>query len=120
LGVHSGVDLAMSPSLLALRLGRIFHMANSTQRTDNFVVENPTDIASYGMVRMLASYFSKMPKCPKDIKWGTLHGHFLASLNDKKNPLLQGEVARLRTLKSIPAKNLKAMRSYKKLVAIKS
>ena len=95
-------------------------MANSTQINDNFVVETPTDKATYGMVRMLASYFSKLPKCPEDIKWGTLHGHFLASLNDKKNPLLQGEVVRLRALKSIPAKNLKAMRSYKKLVAIKS
>jgi len=31
--------------------------------------------------------------------------------------LLQGEVARLLTLKSIPADILKAMRSYKKLVA---
>jgi len=96
-------------------------MANSTQkRTDNFVIENPTEKATYGMVRMLASYFSKSTKCPKDIKWGTLHGHFLASLNDKKNPLLQGEVVRLRALKSIPAENLKAMRSYKKLVAIES
>lgn len=95
-------------------------MANSTQRNDNFVVETPTATATYGMVRMLASYFSKLPKCPKDIKWGTLHGHFVQKLNDAKNPLLQGEVARLRTLKSIPAENLKAMRSYKKLVAIKS
>ena len=98
-----------------------FHMANSTQqRTDNFVIENPTEQATYGMVRKLASYFSKSTKCPKDIKWGTLHGHFLQKLNDKKEPLVQGEVARLLTLKSIPAENLKAMRSYKKLVAIES
>lgn len=91
-------------------------MVNSTQRTDNFVIAEPTSIASYGMVRKLASYFSSLPKCPSDIKWGTLHGHFLAELNDTKNPLKQGEVARLLTLKSIPAKNLKAMRAYKKLV----
>ena len=89
----------------------------NTSTKNDFVVAEPTAIASYGMVRMLASYFSKLPKCPSDIKWGTLHGHFLASLNDKKNPLLQGEVVRLRALKSIPAKSLKAMRSYKKLVA---
>lgn len=95
-------------------------MANSTQNADNFVVETPTATATYGMVRKLASYFSKSTKCPKDIKWGTLHGHFLQKLNDKKNPLLQGEVVRLLALKSIPAQNLKAMRSYKKLVAIKS
>tara|TARA_R110000823_G_scaffold206120_1_gene336875 strand:+ start:11 stop:319 length:309 start_codon:yes stop_codon:yes gene_type:complete len=89
----------------------------NTSTKNDFVVAEPKSKASYGMVRMLASYFSKLPKCPSDIKWGTLHGHFLASLNDKKNPLLQGEVVRLRALKSIPAKNLKAMRSYKKLVA---
>jgi hypothetical protein len=86
--------------------------------TSDFVVAEPTSKASYGMVRMLASYFSKLPKCPSDIKWGTLHGHFVQKLNDAKNPLLQGEVARLRTLKSIPADSLKAMRAYKKLMAI--
>jgi hypothetical protein len=86
--------------------------------TSDFVVAEPQSKASYGMVRMLASYFSKLPKCPSDIKWGTLHGHFVQKLNDAKNPLLQGEVARLRTLKSIPADSLKAMRAYKKLMAI--
>jgi hypothetical protein len=86
--------------------------------TSNFVVAEPTSKATYGMVRMLASYFSKLPKCPSDIKWGTLHGHFVQKLNDAKNPLLQGEVARLRTLKSIPADSLKAMRAYKKLMTI--
>jgi hypothetical protein len=86
--------------------------------TSDFVVAEPTSKATYGMVRMLASYFSKLPKCPSDIKWGTLHGHFVQKLNDAKNPLLQGEVARLRTLKSIPADSLKAMRAYKKLMAI--
>jgi hypothetical protein len=70
------------------------------------------------MVRRLASVLSKLSTCPKDIKWGTLHGHFVQKLNDDKNPLLQGEVARLLTLKSIPAENLKAMRAYKKLMAI--
>ena len=92
----------------------------TTSLTSDFVVAEPQSLASYGMVRMLASYFSKLPKCPSDIKWGTLHGHFVQKLNDAKNPLLQGEVARLRTLKSIPADSLKAMRAYKKLVAIKS
>tara|TARA_R110000822_G_scaffold171704_1_gene311425 strand:+ start:567 stop:872 length:306 start_codon:yes stop_codon:yes gene_type:complete len=90
----------------------------NTSTKNDFVVAEPTAIASYGMVRMLASYFSKLPKCPKDIKWGTLHGHFVQKLNDDKNPLLQGEVARLLTLKSIPADSLKAMRAYKKLMAI--
>ena len=92
-------------------------VANTSTKND-FVVAEPKSKASYGMVRMLASYFSKLSTCPKDIKWGTLHGHFVQKLNDAKNPLLQGEVARLRTLKSIPADSLKAMRAYKKLMAI--
>ena len=90
-------------------------VANTSTKND-FVVAEPKSKASYGMVRMLASYFSKLPKCPKDIKWGTLHGHFVQKLNDDKNPLLQGEVAS--TLKSIPADSLKAMRAYKKLMSI--
>ena len=91
----------------------------TTSFTDNnFVVAEPTSKATYGMVRMLASYFSKLPKCPSDIKWGTLHGHFVQKLNDAKTPLLQGEVARILLLKSIPADSLKAMRAYKKLMAI--
>ena len=92
----------------------------NTSTESNFVVAEPQSKASYGMVRKLASTLSKLSTCPKDIKWGTLHGHFVQKLNDAKNPLLQGEVARLLTLKSIPADSLKAMRSYKKLVAIKS
>jgi len=101
-------------------------MANSNAKTSftntntsaGFTIQDESAQASYGMVRKIASQFSKAPKCPKDIKWGTLHGHFVQKLNDDKNPLLQGEVARLRTLKSIPADSLKAMRAYKKLMAI--
>ena len=86
--------------------------------TSNFVVAEPQSKASYGMVRKLASTLSKLSTCPKDIKWGTLHGHFVQKLNDAKNPLLQGDVARILLLKSIPADSLKAMRAYKKLMAI--
>ena len=68
------------------------------------------------MVRMLASYFSKLPKCPKDIKWGTIHGHFLQKLNDTKSPLTQGQVVKILAMKALPSADLKSMRSYKKLV----
>jgi hypothetical protein len=86
--------------------------------TSDFVVTEPQSKATYGMVRRLASVLSKLSTCPKDIKWGTLHGHFVQKLNDAKTPLLQGEVARILLLKSIPADSLKAMRAYKKLMAI--
>ena len=81
-------------------------------------MKNPEALASYPMVRKIASQFSKAPKCPKDIKWGTIHGHFVQRLNDAKSPLTQGEVAKLLSLKALPSESLKAMRSYKKLVSI--
>jgi hypothetical protein len=90
----------------------------NTFTDNNFVVAEPTSKATYGMVRKLASYLSKLSTCPKDIKWGTLHGHFVQKLNDAKTPLLQGDVARILLLKSIPADSLKAMRAYKKLMTI--
>tara|TARA_R100000329_G_C7517578_1_gene182470 strand:- start:305 stop:592 length:288 start_codon:yes stop_codon:yes gene_type:complete len=74
---------------------------------------NPEARASYPQVMKIAMHFSKLAKCPKDIKFGTLRGHFLAKLNDKKKPLTQGQVSKLLTLKAVPASDLKSMRAYK-------
>ena len=71
--------------------------------------------ASYPQVMKIAMHFSKLTKCPKDIKFGTLRGHFLAKLNDAKKPLTQGQVSKLLALKAVPASDLKSMRSYKDL-----
>ena len=90
-------------------------MANSNAKT-SFSITNPEAVASYGMVRKIASQFSKSAKCPKDIKWGTIHGHFLQKLNDTKKPLTQGQVAKILSMKALPSTDLKAMRAYKKLV----
>ena len=90
-------------------------MANSNAKT-SFSISNPEAKASYGMVRKIASQFSKSAKCPKDIKWGTIHGHFLQKLNDTKKPLTQGQVAKILSMKALPSTDLKAMRAYKKLV----
>ena len=89
-------------------------MANSNAKT-SFSITNPEAVASYGMVRKIASQFSKSAKCPKDIKFGTLRGHYLAKLNDAKKPLTQGQVTKLLTLKAVPTATLKSMRSYKDL-----
>ena len=91
-------------------------MANSNAKT-SFSIVNPEATASYGMVRKIASQFSKSAKCPKDIKWGTIHGHFLQKLN-AKTPLTQGQVAKILSMKALPSADLKAMRTYKKLVNI--
>lgn len=98
-------------------------MAKSTAKdvnieTNNFVVKDPKAKAFYGQVRKIASQFSKASTCPKDIKWGTIHGHFIQKLNCTKSPLLQGEVAKILAMKSLPSVDLKAMRSYKKLVSL--
>ena len=74
---------------------------------------NPEARASYPQVMKIAMHFSKLAKCPKDIKFGTLRGHFLAKLNDEKKPLTQGQVSKLLTLKAVPASDLKSMRAYK-------
>ena len=92
-------------------------MANSNAKT-SFSITNPEAVASYGMVRKIASQFSKSAKCPKDIKWGTIHGHFLQKLNDTKTPLTQGQVAKILSMKALPSTDLKAMRAYKKLVSL--
>ena len=92
-------------------------MTNTTQQT-TFEVKNPDAKASYGMVRKIAQQFSKAKGCPKDIKWGTIHGHFVSRLNDNKKPLTQGQVAKILSMKALPSADLKAMRSYKKLVSI--
>ncbi len=92
-------------------------MANSNAKT-SFSITNPEAVASYGMVRKIASQFSKSPKCPKDIKWGTIHGHYLSRLNDKEAPLSQGQVAKILSMKALPSADLKAMRTYKKLVSL--
>jgi len=92
-------------------------VVNTETTTNKFVVKDPKAKASYPMVRMLASYFSKAKGCPKDIKWGTVHGHYVQRLNCTTNPLLQGEVDTLKGLKGLPLTTLKAIRSYKKLVS---
>ncbi len=92
-------------------------MANTATKT-SFSIANPEAKASYGMVRKIASQFSKAPRCPKDIKWGTIHGHFLQKLNDTKTPLTQGQVAKILSMKALPSADIKAMRSYKKLVSL--
>jgi len=91
-------------------------MANSNAKT-SFSINHPENMASYGMVRKIASQFSKSAKCPKDIKWGTIHGHFLQKLNSAES-LTQGQVAKILSMKALPSADIKAMRSYKKLVKL--
>ena len=91
-------------------------MKNTTTQT-TFEVKDPKASASYGQVQRIAMQFSKAKGCPKDIKFGTIRGHFLAKLNAKKF-LTQGDVVKILSMKALPSADLKAMRSYKKLVSI--
>ena len=89
-------------------------MANSTTN-DNFVVANPKSTATYGQIQRIAMQFSKAKNCPKDIKFGTIRGHYLAKLNDTKSPLTQGQVSLILSMKALPKADLKAMIAYKNL-----
>ena len=92
-------------------------MTNSTQQT-TFEPKNPDAKASYGQVRKIAQQFSKATNCPKDIKWGTIHGHFVSRWNDPNKPLTSGQAVKICSMKALPSADLKAMRAYKKLVSL--
>ena len=92
-------------------------MTNSTQQT-SFEIANPDAVASYRAVMKIAMQFSKATNCPKDIKFGTISGHYLARLNDAKSPLTVGQVDKILGMKALPSADLKAMRAYKKLVSL--
>lgn len=83
-----------------------------------FEVKNPQATATYGQIQRIAMQFSKAKNCPKDIKFGTIRGHYLAKLNDAKKPLTQGQVSSILSLKALPKADITAMRSYKKLVSL--
>ena len=83
-----------------------------------FEVKNPNAVATYGQIQRIAMQFSKAKNCPKDIKFGTIRGHYLAKLNDAKKPLTQGQVSSILSLKALPKEDITAMRSYKKLVSL--
>jgi len=90
---------------------------NMTTQT-TFEVKNPNAVATYGQIQRIAMQFSKAKNCPKDIKFGTIRGHYLAKLNDAKKPLTQGQVSKILSLKALPKEDIKAMQSYKKLVSL--
>ena len=90
-------------------------MKNSTTQT-SFVVKDPKAKATVGQVKKIASQFHKGGS-PKDIKWGTIYGHFLAVLNSKQS-LNQGQVSKILSLKALPKADVDAMRAYKKLVSL--
>ena len=96
---------------------------NETPKTTKkFEVKNPDNIATVGMIRRIAMTFLKHTEnnkkaLPKEISYFTMVGHFTARLNDKHKPLTQGQVSKILSAKSLPATDIKAMQSYKKLKA---
>ncbi len=92
-------------------------------RNKPFEVKNPNAISSIGMIKRIAMTFLKHTEnnkkpLPKDINYYTIVGHFTFRLNDKKNPLTQGQVSKILSAKSLPSSDIKAMQSYKKLKAL--
>ena len=110
--------LKSNPKLLEEMASNILKSETKKSETKAFEVKDPSKVATFGMVMKIAATFSNSESCPKDIKFGTIRGHFLQRLNDKKKPLTQGQVQKILSLKSLPATDLKAMRAYKKLASI--
>lgn len=81
-----------------------------------FEVKEPKAKATIGQIRRICSQFHTTGS-PKDIKWGTIYGHFLARLNSKQG-LNQGQVSKILAMKKLPSADIKAMQSYKKLVSL--
>lgn len=110
--------LKSNPKLLEDMASKILKSETKKTETKAFEVKDPSKVATFGMVMKISATFSNMENCPKDIKFGTIRGHFLQRLNDKKKPLTQGQVQKILSLKSLPASDLKSMRAYKKLASI--
>tara|TARA_Y100001973_G_C5192468_1_gene331888 strand:+ start:888 stop:1268 length:381 start_codon:yes stop_codon:yes gene_type:complete len=92
-------------------------------KSKSFEVKNLNALASVGMIKRIAMTFLKHEDnnknpLPKEINYFTIVGHFTARLNDKNKPLTQGQVSKILSAKSLPAKDIKAMQSYKKLKAL--
>ena len=98
-------------------------LKKDTSKNKPFEVKNPNALSSIGMIKRIAMTFLKHTEnnkkpLPKDINYYTIVGHFTFRLNDKKNPLTQGQVSKILSAKSLPSSDIKAMQSYKKLKAL--
>ena len=82
-----------------------------------FEVKDPQATATYGQIQRIAMQFSKAKNCPKDYNFNTFHGYLCDRLNAKHKSLqiTVGELGKLIDAKSVPAKLLKAIKSYKDL-----
>ena len=98
-------------------------LKKDTSKNKTFEVKNPDALSSIGMIKRIAMTFLKHTEnnkkpLPKEINYYTIVGHFTARLNDKNKPLTQGQVSKILSAKSLPATDIKAMQSYKKLKAL--
>lgn len=73
---------------------------------------NPQAKASYKQVIAVCTHFSKLKKCPKDMKFGSFRGYLLNKLNSKGG-LKSGEITAYLQMKSVPAVITKAIVAYK-------
>tara|TARA_B100000963_G_C22522470_1_gene623701 strand:+ start:444 stop:884 length:441 start_codon:yes stop_codon:yes gene_type:complete len=101
---------------------KAFIKSSGTKTSGKFEVKNPEKPATVGMINKLAMTFvdhignNKKP-LPKGIAYGTIRGHFLNRLNNDKETLTQGKIVKIMDMKALPSSDIKAMQSYKKLVA---
>ena len=101
---------------------KAFIKSSGSNTSRNFEVKNPDKPATVGMINKLAMTFvdhvgnNKKP-FPKGIAYGNIRGDFLNRLNNDKETLTQGKIVKIMAMKSLPSSDIKAMQSYKKLIA---
>ena len=68
--------------------------------------------ATYNQIKKACTHLVNLKNCPKDIKWGSFHGHLLAKANTGKG-LKSGDITKILSLKSVPKAVVTSIRAYK-------
>jgi predicted nucleotidyltransferase len=114
--------LNSNPKVLE-QLGSQILTQNKKSSNKDFVPKDVKALATPSMIRKIAMTFLKhkdnnKKALPKEINYYTIVGHFTMRLNQKENPLNQGQVSKILSAKSLPAKDIKEMLTYKKMMKL--
>jgi hypothetical protein len=114
--------LNSNPKVLE-QLGSQILTQNKKSSNKDFVPKDVKALATPSMIRKIAMTFLKhkdnnKKALPKEINYYTIVGHFTMRLNHKEKPLNQGQVSKILSAKSLPAKDIKEMLTYKKMMKL--
>ena len=115
--------LESNPKVLEELGSQILTQKKTVKSSKEFTVKDDKALATVGMIKRIAMTFLKHQEnnkkpLPKEINYYTIVGHFTMRLNHKENPLNQGQVSKILKAKSLPAKDIKEMITYKELMKL--